>query len=76
MSRPGVAFHGCMLVQGLFLMIFDTYLMYEKGWLSIESGETEQRIGRIAEAGQPAMFCTSTVFDMVMGTLVAGLFHR
>lgn len=71
-ESSSVAFHVCLLAIGLFLVVFGGYLIYEKGWLAIDTGMTEQRAGVLVEADEPAMFWASTVFDMVMGTLVAG----
>lgn len=57
---------------GLLLTVFGGYLLYEKVGLSLLDGQTEERVGTVFRASEPAIFWTSVLSNGVFGILLAG----
>ena len=61
------------LLAGLALMLFGGYLLYEKVGLSLASGMTEERVGTVLRAEEPAIFWTAVGSNLVFGLMLVGV---
>lgn len=59
----------------LMALIFGAYLVYDRVWLALKAGETEERVGMIARASDPLWFWVSVGMGGSFGGLIglAGL---
>lgn len=60
----------------IFVIVFGAYLIYEKVFLSIQTGQTIERIGLIERAKEPISFWIQVSMFSFFGTLIIiyGLF--
>jgi len=61
------------VLVGLALLLFGGYLLYEKVGLALISGETEERVGTVLRAEEPAIFWTAVGSTFLFGLMLVGV---